>query len=214
MRVVFYAGVGLCKLVGRGAATLLARAWLSRPKLAVALAIAGVTVAAGTGLVSMASGSIGDAISDAAIQREDRLAGVLDWRRFPSQGFGPLALLTHVQEVDSWSDPDGISAHPRVVDIVRITSKGTGIASFYSDFQKTANGEHFDPNMLTAAHRTLPFGTQLQVTNLETGKSVMVRVNDRGPYVEGRVLDLSRSAAASLGMLDQGVAKVHMAIVQ
>jgi hypothetical protein len=182
--------------------------------LAVALAIVGVTVAAGAGLVSMASGSIGDAISDAAIQRKDRLAGVLDWRRFPSQGFGPLALLTHAQEIDSWSDPEGISAHPRVVDIVRITSKGTGIASFYSDFQKTANGEHFDPNMLTAAHRTLPFGTQLQVTNLETGKSVMVRVNDRGPYVEGRVLDLSRSAAASLGMLDQGVAKVHMAIVQ
>jgi rare lipoprotein A (peptidoglycan hydrolase) len=100
------------------------------------------------------------------------------------------------------------------VDIVRIKSKGTGIASFYSTGIKTANGEHFDPGQLTAAHRTLPFGTRLQVTNMETGKTVMVRVNDRGPYIDGRVLDLSRYAAESLGIIDQGVAKVHMAIVQ
>ena len=95
-----------------------------------------------------------------------------------------------------------------------IKSKGTGIASFYSTGIKTANGEHFDPGQLTAAHRTLPFGTRLQVTNMETGKTVMVRVNDRGPYIDGRVLDLSRYAAESLGIIDQGVAKVHMAIVQ
>ena len=116
--------------------------------------------------------------------------------------------------VEVWSDPEGLAAPPRAVDIVRIKSKGTGIASFYSTGIKTANGEHFDPGQLTAAHRTLPFGTRLQVTNMETGKTVMVRVNDRGPYIDGRVLDLSLYAAESLGIIDQGVAKVHMAIVQ
>ena len=92
-----------------------------------------------------------------------------------------------------------------------------GIASIYSTREggtQTASGVRLDDNALTAAHRTLPFGTRLQVTNMETGKTVMVRVNDRGPYIDGRVLDLSRYAAESLGIIDQGVAKVHMAIVQ
>ena len=109
----------------------------------------------------------------------------------------------------------GSFALPRsTAHIVRIKSKGTGLASFYSTGIKTANGERFDPGQLTAAHRTLPFGTRLQVTNMQTGKSVMVRVNDRGPYIDGRELDLSRYAAESLGIVDQGVVKVHMAIVQ
>jgi rare lipoprotein A (peptidoglycan hydrolase) len=87
-------------------------------------------------------------------------------------------------------------------------------ASFYSDPQKTANGEQFDPTELTAAHRSLPFGTKLRVTNLATGQSVAVRINDRGPYIEGREIDLSEQAAASLGMLKHGVAKLKLDIVQ
>lgn len=87
------------------------------------------------------------------------------------------------------------------------------VASFYSDPQKTANGEQFDPTELTAAHRSLPFGTKLRVTNLATGKSVAVRINDRGPYIEGREIDLSEQAAASLGMLKHGVAKVKLDVV-
>jgi rare lipoprotein A len=87
-------------------------------------------------------------------------------------------------------------------------------ASFYSDPQKTANGEQFDPTELTAAHRSLPFGTKLRVTNLATGQSVAVRINDRGPYIEGREIDLSEQAAASLGMLKHGVAKVKLDVVQ
>jgi rare lipoprotein A len=89
-----------------------------------------------------------------------------------------------------------------------------GMASFYADGQKTANGERFDPNALTAAHPTLPFGTRLRVTNLATGRSVTVRVNDRGPFVPGRIVDVSYSAAASLGMVGRGVAKVKLEVVQ
>jgi rare lipoprotein A len=88
-----------------------------------------------------------------------------------------------------------------------------GIASFYSDEQPTANGEKFDPNAMTAAHRTLPFGTKLRVTNLATGRSVMVRVNDRGPYISGRVVDVSYSAAESLGIVGRGIAKVKLDVV-
>ena len=93
-------------------------------------------------------------------------------------------------------------------------SSGGGLASFYADGQKTANGEQFDPNELTAAHPSLPFGTKLRVTNTSTGKSVTVRVNDRGPYVRGRVVDVSYSAAQALGMVGQGVAKVKLDVVQ
>jgi rare lipoprotein A len=88
-----------------------------------------------------------------------------------------------------------------------------GIASFYTEDTQTASGEKFDPNELTAAHRTLPFGTRLRVTNVATGKSVTVRVNDRGPYVRGRVVDVSYSAAESLGMVHKGVTNVKLDVL-
>ena len=88
-----------------------------------------------------------------------------------------------------------------------------GIASFYND-TKTASGEKFDANELTAAHRTLPFGTRLRITHAATGRSVTVRVNDRGPFVPGRVVDVSPSAAEKLGMVKSGVAKVKVDVVQ
>jgi rare lipoprotein A len=89
-----------------------------------------------------------------------------------------------------------------------------GIASFYSEGTQTASGEKFDPNELTAAHPTLPFGTKLRVTNVTNGQSVTVRVNDRGPYVPGRVVDVSYSAAQTLGMVGGGVAKVKLDVVE
>ncbi len=89
-----------------------------------------------------------------------------------------------------------------------------GLASFYTEEQETASGEKFDTHELTAAHPTLPFGTRLRVTNVATGRSVTVRVNDRGPYVRGRVVDVSYSAAEALGMVGQGVAKVKLDVVQ
>jgi rare lipoprotein A len=89
-----------------------------------------------------------------------------------------------------------------------------GVASFYKQPQATASGERFDPNELTAAHRSLPFGTRLHVTNVATGRSVTVRVNDRGPYVKGRMVDLSYSAADAIGMVRSGVADVKVNVVQ
>jgi rare lipoprotein A len=89
-----------------------------------------------------------------------------------------------------------------------------GLASFYTEGTQTASGERFDTNELTAAHRTLPFGTRLRVTNVATGRSVTVRVNDRGPFVPGRDVDVSYSAAETLGMVGRGIAKVKLDVVQ
>ena len=89
-----------------------------------------------------------------------------------------------------------------------------GVASFYTEGTKTASGEKFDTMEMTAAHPTLPFGTKLRVTNVASGQSVTVRVNDRGPYVRGRVVDVSYSAADALGMVGKGVAKVKLDVVQ
>lgn len=92
-----------------------------------------------------------------------------------------------------------------------------GLASWYGQRHhglKTASGEIFDKNKLTAAHRTLPFGTRLRVTNVENGKSVVVRVNDRGPHVAGRVLDLSYGAAQALGMTSAGLARVEAIVLR
>lgn len=88
-----------------------------------------------------------------------------------------------------------------------------GVASFYSDTE-TASGEKFDKNELTAAHPSLPFGTRLRVTDVSSGRFVTVRVNDRGPFVRGRVVDISPSAAEALGMVDRGVTNVRLDVVQ
>jgi rare lipoprotein A len=88
-----------------------------------------------------------------------------------------------------------------------------GVASFYTEGEVTANGEKFDTHELTAAHRTLPFGTRVRVTNVETGQSVTVRINDRGPFIPGREVDVSYSAAETLGMLEKGVTKVKLDVV-
>ena len=88
-----------------------------------------------------------------------------------------------------------------------------GLASWYGGkFQgrQTANGEIFDTNKFTAAHKTLAFGTVVKVTNLENGKSTVVRINDRGPFIPGRIIDLSRAAAVAIGLAGKGVAKVRV----
>ena len=89
----------------------------------------------------------------------------------------------------------------------------TGTASYYGarhHGKRTASGEPFDQHGLTAAHRQLPFGTRVLVTNLSNNKSVVVRINDRGPHTRGRLIDLSRQAAEQLGMLRSGTAKVRV----
>ena len=89
-----------------------------------------------------------------------------------------------------------------------------GLASFYGEGSETASGEKFDPKGLTAAHPTLPFGTRLRVTNVANGRSVIVRINDRGPFVAGRAVDVSPSAAERIGIVERGVAKVKLDVVQ
>lgn len=84
-----------------------------------------------------------------------------------------------------------------------------GSASWYSlPRNKTANGERMNPAAMTAAHRTLPFGTKIRVTNQHNGKSVVLRINDRGPFVRGRVLDVSKGAAQALGFVGRGHTKI------
>jgi rare lipoprotein A len=89
----------------------------------------------------------------------------------------------------------------------------TGLASYYGRRHKglrTASGVRYDPAALTCAHRTAPFGARLRVTDLETGRQVVVTVNDRGPFVRGRIVDLSLAAAVELGMVERGVARVRV----
>jgi rare lipoprotein A len=111
-----------------------------------------------------------------------------------------------------------ISAAPGILKAKKnkaYTEEGT--ASWYGrkfHGKKTASGEKYDMNKLTAAHRTLPFGTKVKVTRLDNNKSVVVRINDRGPFVEGRIIDLSRAAAKKLDMLESGTASVRIKVVK
>jgi rare lipoprotein A len=89
-----------------------------------------------------------------------------------------------------------------------------GLASFYWQDQKTASGETFDKMALTAAHRTLPFNTRVRVTHLGNGRSIVVRINDRGPFKAGRVIDLSYAAAGAIGMHGQGLARVKVEVIE
>ena len=94
--------------------------------------------------------------------------------------------------------------------------KNSAVASYYADKyhgRKTSNGETFNMYDMTAAHKTLPFNTKVKVTNLSNGKSVVVRINDRGPFVKGREIDLSKGAAVKIGMIKSGTAKVSLEIV-
>ncbi|MEU8180442.1 septal ring lytic transglycosylase RlpA family protein [Micromonospora sp. NPDC049044] len=95
----------------------------------------------------------------------------------------------------------------------KVLESGSCGASFYSDGQLTANGESFNPSALTAAHKTLPFNTKVRVTNPANGKSVVVRINDRGPFIDGRCLDLSRAAFATIASVDVGALTVRYEVL-
>lgn len=106
---------------------------------------------------------------------------------------------------------------PKLSSKFRVGQSFVGIASYYADDfhgKQTANGETFDMYGITAAHKTLPFNTVVRVTNLNNEMSVLVRINDRGPFIPGRVLDLSYGAAKKLGMVAAGTGKVRIEIVE
>lgn len=103
--------------------------------------------------------------------------------------------------------PEGVEPAEGQGEIAR------GLASWYGEpfhGRRTASGEVFDMNELTAAHKTLPFGTRVRVRHISTGKEVTVRINDRGPHVPGRIIDLSRAAASALGLMQGGVGRVAL----
>jgi rare lipoprotein A len=95
-----------------------------------------------------------------------------------------------------------------------VTSTGTCKASYYATGSRTANGESFDPDGLTAAHKELPFNTRVRVTNLANGKSVVVRINDRGPFVSGRCLDLARGAFVTIASVSAGVINARYEVLK
>ena len=107
-------------------------------------------------------------------------------------------------------------AKAKTPDDIRAGAAQRGRASWYGaqhHGRETASGETFNMRALTAAHRTLPFGTRLRVTNLDNGKTVQVRVNDRGPHVRGRMLDLSYAAARAIGGIGAGIMRIRMEVI-
>ncbi|MFC1692222.1 septal ring lytic transglycosylase RlpA family protein [Candidatus Latescibacterota bacterium] len=126
-------------------------------------------------------------------------------------GCSPFPRYTIVTKTSEKSQAEPSAVKPRV------GSKIIGLASFYADYfhgRKTANGETFDMYGLTAAHKTLPFNTWLEVTNLSNGRTVTVRINDRGPFVGKRIIDLSYKAAQELRMIETGVQEVEIEILK
>jgi rare lipoprotein A len=109
--------------------------------------------------------------------------------------------------------PNGAQGAPKAKPPVRKHFVQSGMASWYSMGTRTASGERYNPDGLSAAHRTLPFGTRLLVSHKRTRKSVLVTVNDRGPFIGGRIIDLSRGAARRLGIVTTGVAPVTIEAV-
>ncbi|MBN3897260.1 MAG: septal ring lytic transglycosylase RlpA family protein [Nostoc sp. NOS(2021)] len=113
--------------------------------------------------------------------------------------------------------PVSIPKLPQQVSIGGVRISFRGMASYYGydgSCNRTASGQRFNPEGMTAAHRSLPFGTQVRVTNTRNGRSVVVRINDRGPFIRGRVIDLSAGAARILGMMSSGVAPVHIEVLK
>ena len=130
-----------------------------------------------------------------------------------------VPLPTDMRNVDLRIPADAVdldSFDPPIEQTQVMRDLGFGVASYYGrrfHGRLTANGERFDMNAMTAAHKTLPFGSLVRVTNPRNGRSVTVRINDRGPFIAGRAIDLSRAAATEIGMIARGHARVQLEIV-
>ena len=119
-----------------------------------------------------------------------------------------LTVSAAAQEAQTTDEP--------TAEVEQATEIDGGMASYYSDElagNRTASGERFDPAQLTGAHRSLPFGSLVRVTNVSNGDSVVVRINDRGPFSRGRVIDISHAAARQIGMHRSGTARVKLALL-
>ncbi|MCH7863041.1 septal ring lytic transglycosylase RlpA family protein [Sphingomonas sp. NPDC092331] len=108
-------------------------------------------------------------------------------------------------------------SHANAPGLARAAAIATGEASYYADRfagRRTASGEAYDPSDFTAAHRSLPFGTRVRVTDIGSGRSVVVRINDRGPWDKGRLIDISRAAANEIGLARRGRGTVSLALAE
>lgn len=111
----------------------------------------------------------------------------------------------------------GCSSVPKQSSPELVGYTETGVASYYAmkyQFRQTASGERFNQYAHTAAHKTLPFGTKVRVTNLANNKSVIVKINDRGPFIEGRIIDLSRISFSKIGNLNSGLIQVRIEVIE
>lgn len=126
---------------------------------------------------------------------------------------GPRMASLHSPRLETSALPPG-SPPGAQASITGPTHTLTGLASYYWQPQQTSSGETFDKRSMTAAHKTLPFNTRVRVTDLVTGRSVIVRINDRGPFKPGRVIDLSEAAAEQLGMVRSGIVPVKIEVVR
>jgi rare lipoprotein A len=131
--------------------------------------------------------------------------------------FVPTSGMVDVTKIDPADEPatSDIATDSGLEDSIG-RAIGGGVASYYGNElagHRTASGERFNPGLLTAAHRTLPLGCHVRVTNPANGKSVVVRINDRGPFARGRVLDLSKSAAQQIGLVQRGSGRVELAVL-
>jgi rare lipoprotein A len=174
-------------------------------------ALRGLAFAAALMLPASASGP---AFADTG---RDEFAATFAPLNVAAAAFVPSAGMVDVTRIDPADEPAAtdIGAATGIEDGVGHTIPG-GIASYYGNElagHRTASGERFNPGLLTAAHRTLPLGSHVRVTNPANGKSVVVRINDRGPFARGRVLDLSKSAAAEIGLVARGSGRVELAVL-
>lgn len=167
---------------------------------------------------AMAENEVGEA---AVAAPQDLLSETAEAEMSVAEAFAPLpdpALQDEAPDgavdITAFDPPIEVEEEPET-SVVR--SLGTGHASYYGKRfhgRRTANGERFDMNAMTAAHKTLPFGTMVAVTNPRNGKSVTVRINDRGPFIRGRTIDLSRAAAQRIGLVARGHGPVQLAVVR
>lgn len=152
-------------------------------------------------------------VGDYSFSNRDGAERAASSQRRAARGSRAASRRTAASAIDDGDRPARRSRRGGKMSSIAGGSGSGGIASYYWQRQRVASGGWFNPSAYTAAHKTLPFGTRVRVTNMNNGRSVVVSINDRGPYVRGRVIDLSRAAAQAVGMVGSGLARVSLAVL-
>ena len=165
-----------------------------------------------TGAISASAAVIPVVASDLAYVDAETLTDVVS-----TSSPEPNTLLLPDDVVEVVNPPAAVLPKPKVKVVPDVARVITGEASWYGPGfygNRTANGEIYRQGTMTAAHRTLPFGTKVRVTNLWNGRSAVIRINDRGPFVAHRVIDLGHGAASTLGLISSGIAEVRLEVLR